>query len=203
MRGLLPHRVRGDRAGVAEPAACSRESAVEAGASIALVLAGAGVVGRRLRPRDRLRVRHRCSRSCWSRHGDRRARHLAARQPGRAAARDRKLRRRAADHRRRVRGADPDRHPADRRDPRHLRGRHLPGAGEADHVPALPRTGAVGGRVAAPLRAAATARTCAAFSGRHPLPDDPPGGAGRADDRVGGPDHRPGPGRASSPSPPT
>ena len=36
--------------------------------------------------------------------------------------------------------------------------------------------------------------------GGHPVPDDPPGAPGRADDRVGGADHGPGAGRRSSPS---
>ena len=124
------------------------ESAVEAGASIALVLAGAGRHGRGLRPRDRLPVRHgvrvRDDRPLRGPAGG-----VAARQSERAHARDRRLRGRAAADRHGLRGDHADRHPADRRDPRHDRRRRVPGAREADHVPALPRAGAVGGRVTA------------------------------------------------------
>ena len=78
------------------------ESAVEAGASIALVLAGAGVVGaafgRAIGYAFGTALALYLARQAIGARGD-----LAARQPGRAAAPDRALRGRAADHRRDLR----------------------------------------------------------------------------------------------------
>ena len=59
------------------------ESAVEAGASIALVLAGAGVVGAAFGRAIGYGVRHRCSRSCWrGRRSARGGSRCAAARPG-------------------------------------------------------------------------------------------------------------------------
>ena len=75
---------------------------------------------------------------------DRRALSLRGNPSGRVRG-HRALRGRAAADRRGLRGDHADRHPADRRDPRHDRRRCVPGAREADHLPALPRARAVRG----------------------------------------------------------